>query len=63
MNKEKISDDFQRIFKEKDLSLSSLVKANDKYNDFINRGVIKKRGYTLRGIEDIHLLRFTINGK
>ena len=33
---------------------ASLNRANDFYNKMVNEGIIKKRGYTLRGIEDFH---------
>ena len=33
----------------------NLELANDMYNEMIELGLIKKRGYTLRGIEDTHL--------
>jgi len=58
MKKENISDNFQRIFVDKkvpETTGSSLSKANDAYNKMIKDGIIKKRGYTLRGIEDAHL--------
>lgn len=42
-------------------SFHRLSKANDKYNKLISDGITRKRGFTLRGIEDIHLLRFKIN--
>lgn len=32
-----------------------LNRANDFYNKMIQDGVMKKRGYTLRGIDDSHL--------
>lgn len=37
-------------------SFNKLNKANDHYNNLVKTGVIKKRGFTLRGIEDVHLL-------
>ena len=39
-----------------------LIAANDFYNKLLEKGLIKKRGYTLRGIEDMHLLRVRPNG-
>jgi hypothetical protein len=42
-------------------SFKSLSTANEKYNNLLKTGTIKKRGYTLRGIEDTHLLHFRIN--
>ncbi|MHA8052883.1 hypothetical protein [Aquirufa sp. OSTEICH-129A] len=31
--------------------------ANERYFRFIESGLMRKRGYTLRGIEDVHLHR------
>lgn len=66
MKKENISDDFQKIFKGKKVHINKnsagLEKANEAYNDLVNKGVIKQRGYTLRGIEDIHLFQVKSNG-
>jgi hypothetical protein len=42
-------------------SFKKLSQANDKYNSLVKSGTIKKRGYTLRGIEDSHLYRTTLN--
>jgi hypothetical protein len=39
-----------------------IILADKKYNELLNEGFVKKRGYTLRGIEDVHLLQFRING-
>lgn len=36
-------------------SNNDLSRANDFYNKMVHDGVIKKRGYTLRGIDDSHL--------
>jgi hypothetical protein len=30
---------------------------DDLYNELLEKGLIKERGYTLRGIEDYHLWR------
>ncbi|RXK50772.1 hypothetical protein [Aquirufa rosea] len=38
-------------------SFQKLNEANNRHNHLIETGVIKKRGYTLRGIEDVHLYR------
>lgn len=38
-----------------------VAKADEIYNSLISKGVIKKRGYTLRGIEDFHRLRVRPN--
>ena len=40
-----------------------LNKVNDRYNEMIKKGTIKKRGYTLRGIEDSHLINIRFNSK
>ena len=37
-----------------------LSAANDFYNKLLKSGTIKKRGYTLRGIEDYQLFRNSI---
>ena len=42
-------------------SYQSLKQANDLYNKLLDEGVIKKRGYTLRGIEDAHLFNARLN--
>ncbi len=58
MKKETISDNFQTIFldkKKSEIPGSNLSKANDTYNKLLKEGLIKKRGFTLRGIEDAHL--------
>ena len=39
-----------------------LAAVNDLYNEWLEKGLIKKRGFTLRGIEDWHLLRVRPNG-
>lgn len=39
-----------------------LLNANEHYNRLLEKGIVKKRGYTLRGIEDIHLLHIRPNG-
>lgn len=44
-----------------DKSLVSLMEANDLYNKLLNEGLIKKRGYSLRGIEDAHLYKTKLN--
>lgn len=38
-----------------------LVKANDLYNKLLHDGLIKKRGNTLRSIDDSHLYYNTIS--
>lgn len=35
---------------------AQLLSANEYYNKLVEEGMIKKRGFTLRGIEDTHLL-------
>jgi hypothetical protein len=39
-----------------------LLKANENYNRLVNSKIFKKRGFTLRGIEDAHLLHQRVNG-
>ena len=40
---------------------NNLAKINDRYNQLIKNGTLKKRGYTLRGIEDTHLINIKFN--
>jgi len=40
---------------------ASLSTANNYYNKLIENGVMKKRGFTLRGIEDAHLFNVKLN--
>lgn len=40
---------------------ASLSTANRHYNKLIENGVMKKRGFTLRGIEDAHLFNVKLN--
>lgn len=66
MKKEKkISEDFQEIFISnkipKEKNETNLSRANETYNRLVSKGIIKKRGYTLRGIEDTHLFHFSKN--
>lgn len=65
MNKENTSENFKQIFEGKEYSkkITPLAKANEAYNRLLDKGVIKKRGYTLRGIEDAHLFRFRFNDR
>lgn len=42
------------------VSEKKLSAANDLYNKLLKSGTIKKRGYTLRGIEDYRLFRNSI---
>ena len=44
--------------KDDDLKLNV---ANELYNRLVKEGTIKKRGYTLRGIEDYKLIRHSLN--
>jgi hypothetical protein len=46
----------QKRLKEKKAK-SRLSEANGIYNKLLEKGLIKKRGFTLRGIEDYHLWR------
>jgi hypothetical protein len=61
----KLSEDFKEIFIDggvkEEKKLNSLAKANDKYNSLISKGLIVRRGYTLRGLEDNHLVHFSMN--
>jgi hypothetical protein len=43
------------------ISHKKVAIANEKYNTLISSGIVEKRGYTLRGIEDIHLLHIRPN--
>jgi hypothetical protein len=38
-----------------------LKDVNDQYNKLLENGIVKKRGYTLRGIEDFHLFNVRFN--
>ena len=58
--KEMVAREEKRL-KEKN-TYDRLVVANDFYNKLLEKGLIKKRGFTLRGIEDVHLLRVRPNG-
>ncbi|MEO8174470.1 MAG: hypothetical protein ABI581_15350 [Sediminibacterium sp.] len=62
MEKElKISDRFKELLLNQEIhktGATKLSRANDTYNKLIDKGIIKKRGFTLRGIEDIARLRF-----
>lgn len=56
-NNKKIADELSLIIKNTPTTFDentflSLDKANDLYNDLIDRGIIKKRGYTLKGIDE-----------
>jgi hypothetical protein len=61
-----ITIDFQKIFIETKPKITGksglLINANEKYNTLVSKGLIKKRGYTLRGIEDTHLFYTQFNG-
>lgn len=65
MKKETITEDFQKIFIDTKTGKndSPLAKANDNYNELVSKGIIKKRGYTLRGIEDAHLFQLKFNSR
>ena len=63
-NLKKLTEEFKELFLDKTSSPnlgSPLLKANETYNKFISKGLIKKRGYTLRGLEDSHLVTFNFN--
>jgi hypothetical protein len=51
----------EKRLKEKNI-YKRLAAVNDLYNEWLEKGLIKKRGYTLRTIDDWHLLRVRING-
>ena len=38
-----------------------LALADELFNKLVERGLLEKRGFTLRGIEDIHLLQVRPN--
>jgi len=67
-NESKIISDLKEVFQkekqklDKKQSNQRLTSANEFYNNLIERGIIKKRGYTLRGIEDSHLFNCRLNG-
>lgn len=42
-------------------AFNNLKEANDFYNKMLSEGIIKKRGNTLRGIEQAHLFYSTIS--
>jgi len=66
-NESKIISELKEVFQkekqklDKKQSNQRLISANDFYNNLIERGIIKKRGYTLRGIEDSHLFNVKLN--
>lgn len=57
---EKVLKDAEKIHKN-NRNYASLLEANDFYNRMLSKGIIKKRGNRLRGIEDAHLLYPTID--
>jgi len=44
-------------------SYIALKEANDLYNKLLENGIAKKRGFTLRGIEDSHLFHTKLNSQ
>lgn len=40
---------------------SKISSADAAYNKLVAAGIVTKKGYTLRGIEDIHLLQLRVN--
>jgi hypothetical protein len=66
MENNSITIELEKIFKEKEKDTSDsfllLKEANDKYNLLVKSGVIKKRGYTLKGIEDTFSFNISLNG-
>ena len=67
MQQASVLTDFETLKKEVELqnkdnkTFIDLNKANDFYNEMIAKGTIKKRGYTLRGIDDYSLLNIIFN--
>ncbi|MBO9572151.1 MAG: hypothetical protein J7497_08080 [Chitinophagaceae bacterium] len=55
----KVLDDVEKANKD-NKDFNNLKQANDFYNKMLSEGIIKKRGNTLRGIEQAHLLYSTI---
>ena len=58
--KEVIAKEEKRLKEKK--TTDRLISVNNLYNKLLEQGLIKKRGYTLRGIEDMHLLNVRLNG-
>jgi tRNA splicing endonuclease len=60
MNEKTLVEQFQEILqkereKRQEKKPNDLLRAYELYHDLLKRGWIKKRGYTLRGIEDVHV--------
>lgn len=55
--------DMIKVNNEKVLSSNSqkVARAHEASNKLVEKGILEKRGYTLRGIEDIHLLHLRPN--
>lgn len=49
------------VEKAKNDNCDSIVKADQLYKMLLESGLIEKKGYNLRGIEDVHLFRPSIN--
>lgn len=64
-----ITREFEKAVKKKerelegDRSYLALKEANDFYNKLLEDGIAKKRGFTLRGIEDSHLFQIRLNSR
>jgi hypothetical protein len=59
---EKLVEEYTKALIEKP-DARTLLDANEHYNELVKKGLVKKRGYTLRGIEDNHLFRHNLAGK
>ena len=51
------------LISESQVDLSRFRRADELYNSLLAKGVIKRRGYTLRGIEDSNLLNVRFNSE
>jgi hypothetical protein len=65
MAEKNLVEQFQEILqrereKRKEKKPNDLLAARELYNELLKKGWIKKRGYTLRGIEDVHVPRLPI---
>ncbi|PWV53471.1 hypothetical protein [Chitinophaga sp. S165] len=62
----KLIKEFQKVISQQEGKFQKgenvdLSKANNYYNKLIKNGVIKRRGFTLRGIEDAHLFNVRLS--
>ena len=61
--KEDIATELKTTITKEELKIENdknLSAANDIFNKLVKNGTIRKRGYTLRGIEDYQLFRNTL---